>query len=53
MYLAKNNILEKQGPLTKKTILSFEKRSEINDIYIVENKIYILTSHALIRILEE
>lgn len=53
MYLAKNKILEKQGPLTKKTILSFEKRSEINDIYVVENKIYILSSHALIRILEE
>ena len=53
MYVAKNNAIEKLGPLTKKTILSFEKKSEISDIYVVENKIYILTSHALIRILEE
>lgn len=53
MYVAKNNAIEQQGPLTKKKILSFEKRSEINDIYVVENKIYILTSDALIRILEE
>ncbi len=53
MYVAKNNIIEKQGPLTKKTILSLEKKPEINDMYVVENKIYILTSLALIRILEE
>jgi len=53
VYVAKNNAIEKLGPLTKKTILSFEKKSEISDIYVVENKIYILTSHALIRILEE
>lgn len=53
IYGVKNNAIEKQGPLTKKLIFSFEKKSEVNDLYVDENKFYILTSHALIRILEE
>ena len=51
MFVATTNAIVKHLSLTKVTIRSFEKNVEIRDLYVLEDKIYILTSKELIRVI--